>query len=97
MYIEFSLPSGAGGMAAAYTIQNIRRHLNEWSAKYDVEFLSIKPVKYTVRVTFADQKYYDFFALTWNPDCANLSMSSYIKNFRFVEPMAPPKSIDSTE
>ena len=108
MYIEFSLPSGAHGMAAAYTLQQIRQHLNDWSAKYNVEFLSIKTVKYTVRVTFADQKYYDFFALTWNPVLTNLSknsyrnsvmtsMSSYIKNFRLVEPMTLPKSIDSTK
>ena len=66
MYIEFSLPSGAGGMAAAYTASAIKNHLAAWSEKYDVEILAIKAVRYGLRVTFKDPKYYDFFALTWD-------------------------------
>ena len=84
MFIEFKLPSGAGGMAAAYTLQQLRKLLTTWAEKYQVEILNIKTIKYTVRVTLVDPKYYEFFALTWNPETNSIS---YIKNFRFVEPM----------
>lgn len=93
MYIEFSLPSGAAGMAAAYTASAIKSHLNLWSVKYNIEFLAIKTVKYTLKVTFADPTHYDFFALTWNPETQH-TLRNYIKNFKFVETMSPPKSID---
>ena len=92
MYIEFSLPSGAGGMAAAYIAQQIRRHLADWSERYQIEFTGVKTVKYTLRATFRDPKYYNFFALTWDPDANQIGLKSYIKNFRLVEPMDPPKT-----
>lgn len=95
MYIEFSLPSGAGGMAAVYTASGIKKHLAIWSTKYNIDFLAIKAVKYTLRVTFVDPKYYDFFALTWDPQISDTyQLRNYIKKFRFVEPMSPPKSFD---
>lgn len=93
MYIEFILPTGAGGMAAAYTAAAIKRYLNLWSCNYDIEFLAIKTVKYTLKVTFADPTHYDFFALTWNPQTDH-SLKNYIKKFKFVEPMDMSKSID---
>ena len=93
MYIEFSLPSGAGGMAAAYTASAIKNHLAAWSEKYDVEILAIKAVRYGLRVTFKDPKYYDFFALTWDPQTNN-QLKSWIIKYKFVEPMDPPKSVD---
>ena len=93
MYIEFSLPSGAGGMAAAYTANAIQTNLKKWSEKYDVEILAIKSVRYTLKVTFKDPKYYDFFALTWDPQTNN-QLRSWIIKYRFVEPMDPPKSIE---
>ena len=93
MYIEFSLPSGAGGMAAAYTASAIKNHLKIWSDRYYVEILAIKSVRYTLKVTFKDPKYYDFFALTWDPQTNN-QLRSWIIKYRFVEPMDPPKSIE---
>jgi hypothetical protein len=93
MYIEFSLPSGAGGMAAGYTAAAIKKDLEIWSKKYDIEFLAIKTVKYTLRVTFADPTHYNFFALTWDQSATKNFVGNW-KKFRFVEPMSPPKSID---
>lgn len=84
MYIEFDLPTGAGGMAAQYTNSVLTRNLLEWSQRYDIPY-NKKIHKYKVRVTFDDDRYYEFFALTWNPKAENLS--SYITNYRFVEPM----------
>lgn len=94
MYIEFGLPTGAGGMAAAYTASGIKNQLAIWSKRYGIEFLAVKSVRYTLRVTFADPKYYDFFALTWNPQTDH-QLKSYIIKYRFVEPMQPPKSVDN--
>lgn len=84
MYIEFQLPTGAGGMAAQYTNSVLNRNLHEWSDRYSIPY-NKKLHKWTVRVTFDDDKYYDFFALTWQPKSEN--MLSYLTNYRFVEPM----------
>jgi len=86
MYIEFRLPTGAGGIAAQYTNGIISQNLKEWSQRYDIPYTK-KIYKYTVRVTFDDEKFYDFFALTWQPKSDQFS--SYLTNYRFVEPMNP--------
>lgn len=96
MYIEFSLPSGAGGMAAAYTASAIKTHLKAWSDKYDVEILAIKAVRYGLRVTLKEPQYYDFFALTWDPQTSN-NLKSWIIKYKFVEPMDPPKPLDENK
>lgn len=84
MYIEFQLPTGAGGMSAQYANSVINRNLNEWSERYQIEYQS-KVHKWTVRVTFTDEKMYEFFALTWQPKARHLV--DYIANYRFIEPM----------
>lgn len=84
MYIEFRLPTGAGGMAAQYTNSVLNRNLHEWSERYGIPY-NKKIHKWTVRITFDDDKFYDFFAITWNPKSEN--MLSYLTNYRFVEPM----------
>ena len=85
MYIEFSLPTGAGGQSAQYVNALLTRNLNTWSAQYDVPYIK-KIHKWTVRVTFENDKYYDFFALTWKPQAAQLT--KYLTDYRFVEPMS---------
>jgi hypothetical protein len=85
MYIEFSLPNGAGGMAAQYTHGALCRNLQEWSEKYGNIPYNKKVHKWTVRVTFDDNKFYDFFALTWNPKSDK--MQSYLTDYRLIEPM----------
>lgn len=66
MFIEFRLPSGAGGMAAGISKGAIERAVKQWSQKYNIPFTS-KTVRYTHRVCFDDDKYYSFFATTFLP------------------------------
>lgn len=88
MYIEFQLPTGAGGMAAQYANGAIGRNLREWAERYDVAYTK-KIHKWTVRVTFEDEKNYSLFAMTWNPQSEH--MTNYLKKFKLVEPMARPE------
>lgn len=67
MYIEFSLPNGSAGQAAAHSLLSIRKTLVTWGQKYNVPY-SEKTIKYTHRVTFDDDAHYSLFAMTWNPD-----------------------------
>ena len=67
MYIEFSLPNGSAGQAAAYSLILIRKGLVTWGQKYNIHYLE-KTIKYTHRVTFNDDTHYSLFAMTWNPD-----------------------------
>lgn len=67
MYIEFSLPNGSAGQAAAHSNRMITMALHEWSTKYDIPF-NTKIIKYIKRVTFENDEHYSFFAMTWNPD-----------------------------
>ena len=82
MYIEFTLPR-AEGRGATFTAYKIHRLLHQWSERHNIAILSIKPAKYTIRVTLVDPQHYGFFALTWDPR----SESSYINNFSLIEPM----------
>lgn len=84
MYIEFSLPNGAGGQAAQYVNATLTRNLNSWASRYDIAYIK-KIHKWTVRVTFDNEKYYDFFALTWHPSAEYLL--SYLTDYRLIEPM----------
>lgn len=90
MYIEFVLPTGAGGMAAAHASLLIRRSLEEWAEHYNVTFKT-KPVKYTLRVFLETPDQYTLFALTWSDFRGNTYATS---RWSLVEPMNPPKSID---
>ena len=67
MYIEFHLPKGSAGQAAAHSLTIIRRALVAWSQKYNIQYTE-KTIKYTHRVCFEDDNQYSFFAMTWNPD-----------------------------
>lgn len=64
MYLEFDLPQGAGGQAAAWANQVLNQALHEWSDKYQIPY-NTKIVKYKKRITFDEDKFYDFFCLTW--------------------------------
>jgi hypothetical protein len=85
MYIKFDLPTGAGGMVAQYTHSALSQNLQEWSEKYGGIPYNKKIHKWTVRVTFDDDKFYDFFALTWQPK--SKQMLSYLLNYSLIEPM----------
>ena len=80
MYIEFTLPTGAGGLAAQLAIGAISKALVIWAEKYNVTYVK-KNIKYIIRVTFEDESLYSHFALTWNPT------QNHQLKFRLIEPM----------
>lgn len=82
MYIQFRLPTGAGGMAAQHMAAMLDRALKAWSKEHDVKY-NKKLVKYTVRVTFDDDRNYTLFALTWRPVGEYKNWLDY----EFIEPM----------
>ena len=67
MYIEFSLPNGSAGQAAAHANMIINNELVLWSQKYQIPY-NTKIVKYSKRVTFPKDEHYSLFAMTWNPE-----------------------------
>lgn len=67
MYIEFSLPQGAAGQAAAHANHIINCALHDWSDRYDIPY-NVKNIKYFKRITFDEDAHYAFFSMTWNPD-----------------------------
>lgn len=87
MYIEFQLPTGAGGMAAQYTNSALNRNLHEWSDRYQIPY-NKKIHKWTVRVTFDDDAHYSLFTMTWQPQADH--MQHYLYNYKIIEPMSRP-------
>jgi hypothetical protein len=67
MYIEFRLPSGAGGAAAGIALAHINIDIDDWVRKFDIKSHRTKLHKYTYRLCLASEKDYTQFALTWNP------------------------------
>ena len=84
MYIEFSLFDVSGRVPAQYTNEQLIQNLKSWSERYSIAYRT-KNVKFTVRLTFDDNKLYNFFALTWNPK-SDIFLRN-LANYRFVEPM----------
>lgn len=80
MYIEFRLPSGAGGTAAGVALTHINIDIDIWVRKFEIKFHRTKLHKYTYRLCLASEKDYTQFALTWNP---TYSASTY---FEFKNP-----------
>lgn len=80
MYIEFRLPTGAGGMAAAHAQSAITRQLKQWSEHNGGIKYRTKAVKYCLRVTFDDDTYYTLFALSWRPR----DKHSFWLNYRMI-------------
>jgi len=76
MYIEFQLPTGAGGQAANYALGLVRNKLSAWAKKYSIEYRQ-KIIKYTLRVTFDSDESYTLFALTWTADSKHPSWTNY--------------------
>jgi hypothetical protein len=67
MYIEFQLPNGAAGQAAAHANHVLNYFLHEWSDRYNIPY-NTKHHKHYKRITFDKDDHYSLFALTWNPD-----------------------------
>lgn len=68
MIIEFGLPNGAGGMAAAHGAARVRAGLKNWQEKYKT-LVCIRSThhdyRHWIEVEFLDPKHYTLFALTW--------------------------------
>jgi hypothetical protein len=80
MYIEFRLPSGAGGAAAGTALSHIRIDIDTWVKKHSVQYHRTKLHKYTYRLCLQSDQDYTQFALTWNPKY------SASRNFVFINP-----------
>ena len=76
MYIEFQLPTGAGGQAANYALGIVRNKLGAWAEKYNIKYRT-KIFKYTLRVTFDEDESYTLFAMTWVADSKHPSWTNY--------------------
>jgi hypothetical protein len=79
MYIEFRLPSGAGGAAAGTALAQINIDIDRWVKKYDIKSYRTKIHKYTYRLSLSNDKVYTHFALTWDP-VYNASRNFVFKN-----------------
>lgn len=76
MYIEFQLPSGAGGQTANYALGLVQNKLSAWAEKYNIKYRQ-KIIKYTLRVTFDSDESYTLFAMTWVADPKHPSWTNY--------------------
>lgn len=90
MYIEFSLPNGAAGQAAAHANYIITQALHDWSDRYNIPY-NVKNIKYFKRITFDDDAHYSLFAMTWNPDRKFYALSRW----RIVSDLNNKSSFDS--
>ena len=76
MYIEFRLPTGAGGMAAGHALALIKKDIEVWAQKYNIKYKT-KLHKYTYRLSLGNDKEYTQFALTWEPHSYASSMFEF--------------------
>ena len=65
MYVEFRLPSGAGGIAAGHAAHMIRREIEAWAEKYNIPYKT-KIHKYTLRLCLESDAAYTHFQLSWD-------------------------------
>lgn len=82
MYIEFTLPRELDVASVVHTY--LSRNLLRWSERYQIAYHK-KTINYIVKVTFDNDAYYDFFAMTWNP--LEEEFRDYLADYRFIEPM----------
>ena len=80
MYIEFRLPSGAGGAAAGTALAHINIDIDIWVRKFNILYHKTKIHKYTYRLCLKNEQAYSHFALTWDPKYA------VSRNFEFKNP-----------
>jgi len=61
MYIEFELPQGP---SYNFVLTMVKLNIIDWATQHHIPYTQ-KTVKYTHRLAFDDDRYYTFFALTW--------------------------------
>ena len=69
MHIEFTLPNGAGGLAAGHALSVVKRALTRWAGSNgNPAYTSVISRPYTLEVRFDDPVYYTQFVLTFDPN-----------------------------
>lgn len=63
-YIEFKLPSGAGGMAAGYRSQALRKRMNSWAEQNNTS-IETHIRQYRFYVEFYSEQDLTLFCLQW--------------------------------
>lgn len=66
MYIQFKLPSGAGGMAAGYRNQLLKKRVRAWADEHNITVVNWTN-GYRCCFEFAHEHNYTLFALCWQP------------------------------
>lgn len=64
MFIEFSY-NNKNRDNYYWLLEKTHQYLGEWSRQYQINFTK-KVVKYSLRLCFDDDKYYDFFMMTFD-------------------------------
>jgi hypothetical protein len=65
--LKFTLPTGAGGMAAGYTLRAIIKKLEELQSKGQLGKFKTKTERYEFKVWFESDSDYSLFFLIWEP------------------------------
>ena len=65
--IHFTLPSGAGGMAAAMVLGKTRSKLNDFCRTHNIKDYRAHVEGYNWYVCFNEEKFYTLFVLGWDP------------------------------
>ena len=74
MHIEFTLPNGAGGMAAAYRAHRLTTQVNEWAKLHNIQVKKYNAPTYRLCFEFGKASDYTLFALAWT---VNSSWDAY--------------------
>lgn len=68
MQIDFGLPNGAGGMAAAHSAAKLKKDLAQWQEHYNIALCirsSTHSHRHWIQVEFYNDRDFTLFALTW--------------------------------
>lgn len=68
-HIEFTLPRGSAGQAAAYTRRRIELALIKWVEQHSIRDYDIRSNvydSYSLAFTLSDEQLYTLFLLAWN-------------------------------
>ena len=68
-HIEFKLPNGSAGQAAAYTRRRIEMALIKWLEQHKIKDFDIRSNvydSYRLAFTLSDEQLYTLFLLAWN-------------------------------
>jgi hypothetical protein len=91
MYIEFALPRGAAGQAAAHANGVLNQYLHKWSDRYCIPYTT-KIHNFTKRIAFDNDEHYSLFVLTWNPD----KKYHFLSRWRIVSDLNNKTEFDSS-